>query len=427
MEPIEWVALLAKRIGYKRLIRWGMMGATAFLLVLLLGVPLILGGVASIGGNEKKKDECPTDTSESAKNVAAGPARTISLKDPETKRNVVIITARAIRAGLGKKGAIVAVATSGVETGGRIHSLDYGDRDSQGLFQQRPSVGWGSVAQIRNPVTSADAFFGVAKHTKNRGLKDIKGWEKMRVTDAAQAVQASATPFAYQEWASTAEKAVNDVWNEANSDPLSKKDSNSDSSSSSSASGEANAQTVANDCLPGGDVKISGSMKQLVKSWAHPDYKYGRLEQTRGYAAMIAQAKKEGSYTGSPNRVPLGDDCGVFVTHLVVRSGWDKNFNSGGKPANGAGGTWVIRPWMEKHWQKLPPAKTLKLSDMRPGDVGIKQGHVWIYVGPVDGMKGVWAEASERGSHGPGFAPMFNNSKRILYSDDPTTVYYRKK
>ncbi|MHA6752216.1 hypothetical protein ACX31A_15320 [Dermacoccus nishinomiyaensis] len=428
MEPLEWLVFIASRVGYKRLIRWAAVACTASVLILMLGVPLVLGGVAAVQGGEeqKKQDDCPDTATTAGENVVVGPGKTLNLKDPETKRNVVIIVARAIRAGLGKGGAVIGTATSALETGGTIHNLDYGDRDSKGLFQQRPAAGWGDYSQIRNPVMSADAFYGVAKHTHNPGLTDIKGWQKMRLTDAAQAVQGSATPFAYEAWKGGAEKAVNEVWDEANKDPLSKQDTSS-SPTPSGSSGGADAQNVGNGCLPNGDVKISGSMEQLLKSWAFPDYKYGRLEQKPGYAAMVAQAKKEGGYTGNPNRVPLGDDCGVFVTNLVVRSGWDKTFNGGGKPSQGAGGTWQIRPWMDAHWKKLPSAKQLKMSDMRPGDVGIMQGHIWIYVGPVAGMKGVWAEASERSSYGPGFSPMFNDSKTILNADNPSTAYYRKK
>ena len=73
-------------------------------------------------------------------------------------------------------------------------NVDYGDRDSLGLFQQRPSQGWGTDAQIQDPVLASKAFYGVATHTSNPGLLDISGWQSMSVTQAAQAVQRSALP-----------------------------------------------------------------------------------------------------------------------------------------------------------------------------------------------------------------------------------------
>lgn len=76
-------------------------------------------------------------------------------------------------------------------------NLDYGDRDSQGLYQQRPSSGWGTIEQITDPVLATKAFFGLADHTDNPGLVDLEGWESMAPGDAAQAVQRSAFPDAY--------------------------------------------------------------------------------------------------------------------------------------------------------------------------------------------------------------------------------------
>ena len=84
----------------------------------------------------------------------------------------------------------VALATSLQET--RLQNLAYGDRDSVGLFQQRPSEGWGSTAQIMDPVYAATAFY--------TRLTRVPGWETLSVTEAAQAVQLSAAPSAYANW-----------------------------------------------------------------------------------------------------------------------------------------------------------------------------------------------------------------------------------
>ena len=98
-------------------------------------------------------------------------------------------------------GIVIALATAAQES--HLRNLDHGDRDSVGLFQQRPSAGWGTVQQIREPRYAAKAFFGgPASPTpgNNRGLLDIDGWQNLPVTEAAQAVQRSAFPGAYAKW-----------------------------------------------------------------------------------------------------------------------------------------------------------------------------------------------------------------------------------
>jgi LysM repeat protein len=98
-------------------------------------------------------------------------------------------------------GIVIALATAAQES--RLRNLDHGDRDSVGLFQQRPSSGWGSPQQIREPRYAARAFFGgPASPTpgNTRGLLDIDGWQNLSVAEAAQAVQRSAFPSAYARW-----------------------------------------------------------------------------------------------------------------------------------------------------------------------------------------------------------------------------------
>lgn len=81
-----------------------------------------------------------------------------------------------------------------------LRNLDHGDRDSLGLFQQRPSQGWGTPDQVRDPVWAAKSFYGINDRGTNPGLVHIRGWESMTPTAAAQAVQRSAYPDAYAQW-----------------------------------------------------------------------------------------------------------------------------------------------------------------------------------------------------------------------------------
>jgi hypothetical protein len=102
---------------------------------------------------------------------------------------------------LPERALVIALATAEQESG--LRNLDYGDRDSLGLFQQRPSQGWGTPAQVRDPVHAAGKFFD--------HLVQVPAWRTGRLTDVAQTVQRSGFPLAYQRWepfASALAKAV---------------------------------------------------------------------------------------------------------------------------------------------------------------------------------------------------------------------------
>jgi murein DD-endopeptidase MepM/ murein hydrolase activator NlpD len=89
------------------------------------------------------------------------------------------------------KGFVVAIATAMQES--TLHNYTHAvDHDSLGLFQQRPTMGWGTPAQVTDPRYSAAKFY--------ERLVRIGGWEQLRVTEAAQRVQRSAFPNAYQKW-----------------------------------------------------------------------------------------------------------------------------------------------------------------------------------------------------------------------------------
>ncbi|PKI93341.1 peptidoglycan-binding protein LysM [Actinomycetales bacterium SN12] len=103
--------------------------------------------------------------------------------------------------GVPDRGIAIALATAMVESS--MRNLDHGDRDSLGLFQQRPSQGWGTPAQAMDADRSIRVFYGGPGNpngTTTRGLLDIPGWQEMPFTVAAQAVQVSAYPDRYGTW-----------------------------------------------------------------------------------------------------------------------------------------------------------------------------------------------------------------------------------
>lgn len=125
---------------------------------------------------------------------------------PSQTRNATTIVQVGVELGVPERGLVVAIATAMQESG--LENLNHGDRDSLGLFQQRPSSGWGSREQITDPVLASRAFYGRADHTNNPGLLDVPGWQDMEVWEAAQAVQRSAFPTAYAKHEGAATAAV---------------------------------------------------------------------------------------------------------------------------------------------------------------------------------------------------------------------------
>ncbi len=120
---------------------------------------------------------------------------------PEMTANARTIISVGRSLGVSDYGLVVALSAAMQESS--LLNLDYGDRDSLGLFQQRPSTGWGTPAQVTDPTYASRLFFG-GPAGPNRGitagLLDIPGWNAKTVTQAAQAVQRSAYPDAYAKW-----------------------------------------------------------------------------------------------------------------------------------------------------------------------------------------------------------------------------------
>ena len=110
--------------------------------------------------------------------------------DREQVSNALVITAAASELGMAHHAVTVAIAAGLQESG--LHNVDHGDRDSIGIFQQRPSQGWGTPSELLQPGYAARAFLS--------RLAQIADWESLPVTVAAQRVQRSATPNAYASW-----------------------------------------------------------------------------------------------------------------------------------------------------------------------------------------------------------------------------------
>lgn len=163
-------------------------------LLAILGLLLIVPFAAT---DEQASASClppgAGDSDDSAAAPALRPVQIVSAK---------LIDDVAIARGLPGRATLVALMTALQES--QLQNLGYGDRDSLGLFQQRPSAGWGTPEQILNPRYAIEAFFGGAQPPSPPGLVDINGWMSMSYTEAAQAVQVSAFPDAYARQEQTA-------------------------------------------------------------------------------------------------------------------------------------------------------------------------------------------------------------------------------
>jgi hypothetical protein len=119
--------------------------------------------------------------------------------------NATTIVRQALKRHMGVRSAVIAVATAMQES--TLENITYGDRDSLGLFQQRPSCGWGSAAQITNPAYAANAFLS-ALHTHQSADPE---WASQPLWATAQAVQQSGFPYAYAKWEAQAAQLVQRV------------------------------------------------------------------------------------------------------------------------------------------------------------------------------------------------------------------------
>lgn len=156
----------------------------------------VVGGLAVLGvvaatGVAVKLGLGPLADPEGCTAEVAG--RTVEL-DTEQSENAALISAIGVQRGLPARAVSIALATAYQES--KIANIEHGDRDSLGLFQQRPSQGWGSREQILDPYYAINAFYDA--------LVKIDGYEGMRITEAAQAVQRSGFPEAYEDHADDA-------------------------------------------------------------------------------------------------------------------------------------------------------------------------------------------------------------------------------
>ncbi|MEU3603568.1 hypothetical protein ABZ714_33400 [Streptomyces sp. NPDC006798] len=269
----------------------------------------------------------------------------------EQAANAATISAVGTARGLPERAVTIALATALQESG--LRNIRHGDRDSLGLFQQRPSKGWGTSGQIMDPVYSAGKFYD--------GLAEVPGYSRLPLTVAAQKVQRSGFPQAYAK-------------HEPNAALL-----------SAALTGRAGAALR---CVPGGDGKAGDPARV-------------RAELVRAFGPSVLPKGAAGAGTGTEparGRGPAGDGGGTVVT-VPVRGPADgtparpEGASAGGRtPGAGAAGTGAAdersddRGWEVAHWA-VARAERLRIAEVSYGGRVWRSGEAeggWREAGTVD-------------------------------------------
>lgn len=200
--------------------------------------------------------------------------------------------------------------------------------------------------------------------TIDKGLKNITDVSEQGAKDAADIVaryyEIPSISDAYPNRQTAAVKAFNDF-----------KDN---------APGTISAVGASGDCGGNNESTGSGDAQALidkVKEFAWADGRRGS-KQKEAYTAAL-----KGRYKGGNN----GNDCGAFVSALMVKSGFEPDY-----PGTNTTGQ---KAWLDKHWKKIASPGEINVADLQPGDVAVIGGsHVFVWIGEVDGFVGKSAEAA---------------------------------
>ncbi|MER6126575.1 peptidase M23 [Streptomyces sp. NPDC001795] len=267
------------------------------------------------------------------------------------------IDAAAKKAGLPGRATLIALMTAMQES--TLQNLTHGDADSVGLFQQRPSMGWGTKAQITDPKTgptfAATSFF--LGRGGNSGLVDIKGWEKLPLGDAAQKVQKSAHPELY----AGHESAMRKLAQEAGINVERGGSTTGNPNTSGGTAGSSETVTSENSCgvaqptTPGGSA--GGKFTDGKQTW--------KLNNPRSVAEAIAWAK---AHSGAGSSSGWYQRCLAFTANVY---GW--SFSG----VNYAIDHYKVVPASMRHdGDRHPPAGALMYWD-----TGHRAGHIAVYLG----------------------------------------------
>ena len=214
------------------------------------------------------------------------------------------------------RGWVIAVATAMQES--TLNNLGHlgakNDHDSQGLFQQRPSQGWGTVEQIRDPKYAATKFY--------EKLLKVDGWQELKLTQAAQRVQISAYPNAYAKHETSAAKLVDALTDGAARVP-------------------ASAKTIGQ-CASTGNAKTAGNAKDVKSEIAAS----GWVRPVQAAVGSAFRSRTRPNHHGVDLIAPKGRPVYAAASGTVIHAECDRheygyNCNRDGKPSDSGCG-WYL-------------------------------------------------------------------------------------
>ncbi|MDX3852482.1 hypothetical protein [Streptomyces sp. AK02-01A] len=265
---------------------------------------------------------------------ASGGDRPSYEMSPEQAANAATISAVGTSRGLPERAVTIALATALQESA--LRNLNHGDRDSLGLFQQRPSKGWGTAAQIRDPAYAAGQFYD--------HLAKVPGYSRLPLTVAAQRVQRSGFPQAYAK-------------HEPDAALL-----------SAALTGRFAASltcSVPNDSVPGDPAKVRTALVRAFGSGVlPPDEAAGRSGASRtaaGVSVPVPAAADAGERGESAGDGPAPSRRGWELAHWAVAQAAALRINE----VSYAGRTWSAkdaeRGWQEKDDSTGPGAGEIRI------------------------------------------------------------------
>ncbi|WP_329612484.1 C40 family peptidase [Streptomyces brevispora] len=287
---------------------------------LLLAVPILAISAGSATASCSTDGAATVDTAAVASQVKAilngggkGKVSVPGLDDPADQvPNAKTIQATGVAMNVPARGQVVALATALQESG--LRNLNYGDRDSLGLFQQRPSQGWGTANEILDPVHSSTKFY--------KGLKKVSGWQSLSIAQAAQAVQRSGFPEAYAKWeplATALQKAIEPLLSQTGG-------ASPSPSPSGSAGTESPAPADVGSCATGGDAPDFGVIPPgvLPAGYTLPADAQPKVKAAIRWALGQLNTPYQwgGSCTASHGKDPMGRcDCSSLMQQAYKAAG----------------------------------------------------------------------------------------------------------
>jgi cell wall-associated NlpC family hydrolase len=298
----------------------------------LMAAPLVLVlVVASSATTTSAAAAAETTSSVSCTSTSStggtGSGTSVSSLDAAQMSNAQVIYQVSVDLKLPAQAAVIAIATAMQES--TLMNLDYGDRDSLGLFQQRPSQGWGTPAEIMDPVYASTKFY--------EALEQVPNWQSLPVTVAAQDVQQSGYPDAYEQWQTLASDLVTQFGGTG--------------TECTTTDGDGQGTTTGTTALPAGFTLPAGTPVQVVKALTY----------------ALQQLGKPYIYGGDG---PQGYDCSGLVMEAYLAAG-------------------ITLP-RTTYQQVDSGTPVYSASELEPGDLiftmgsdpeGDLPGHVGIYLG----------------------------------------------